>query len=284
MSIHNHKLKGVFTALITPFKNGQVDFNSLANLVRFQLENGIDGFVVNGTTAESPTLTNSEVEEIYKFVRKNTPKEKAIILGTGSNCTRTTVEKSMLAENWGADAVLVVVPYYNKPTQAGLVQHFNKVANSIKIPTILYNVPGRTITKLELQTIVELSENKNIIGIKEATGDLEFDLAIQKKCHPEFISLSGDDATYSHFMRQGGHGVISVSSHIIPKAMKAIDTEKYSKLIDLLFVEPNPTPVKKALNLMGIIQSDECRLPLVKMTDQNAQILKSEMQKVGILA
>ncbi len=166
--------KGVFTALITPFKNGKVDFHSLENLINYQIKNQITGFVVNGTTAESPALKESEVVEIFKFIKSKTDKQMPLIMGTGSNDTETTIKKSKEAEALGADAVLVVVPYYNKPPQRGLLEHYIKVADSVNIPVILYNVPSRTITSLELATIKKLSEHPNIIGIKEASGNIQF--------------------------------------------------------------------------------------------------------------
>ncbi|AHI04549.1 dihydrodipicolinate synthase [Bdellovibrio bacteriovorus W] len=290
-------LKGTFTALITPFKNGQIDFESLEKLIQFQLKNGVDGFVINGTTAESPTLEKSEVSELFKFARKVSGPNVPLIVGTGSNSTAQTMKDSRQAQEMGADAVLVVVPYYNKPPQRGLEAHFKAVAESISIPVILYNVPGRTITSLESQTISNLAKIENITSIKEASGKIDFANEIIKSVDESFILLSGDDGTYVEFLAAGGHGVISVATHVIPKQMvqwrawaqageldKAReDIKKYSRLIDLLFIEANPIPVKKALELMGIISSAELRLPLMELADSNTEMLRKEMQGLGLV-
>lgn len=289
--------KATITALITPFKDGEVDFGSLENLVRHQVKNGVEGFVINGTTAESPTLTEQEVEQIFKSVRSFVGKDFPLIMGTGSNSTAKTEEMSEKAEELGADAVLVVVPYYNKPPQRGLVKHFSEVAKSVSIPVVLYNVPGRTITALSAESIGELSRVQNIIGIKEASGNIDFAKEVQQKTNPEFVMLSGDDGTYVEFLKAGGHGVISVASHIIPQEMIAwkkqvasgqyetarAGIQKHTALINHLFVEANPIPVKMALYYMGIIKSPELRLPLVTMAEDLAQKMKKEMQAVGVL-
>lgn len=289
--------KGTFTALVTPFKNGTVDFDSLKKLVQQQLKAGIDGFVVNGTTAESPSLSESEVQELFVKIKSFCPNNTPLIMGTGSNSTDKSIQASVQAEKWGADAILVVVPYYNKPPQRGLFQHFEKVASAVNIPTILYNVPGRTITALENNTIQKLSQVKGVIGIKEASGKIDFAKEIIHSCGKEFILLSGDDGTYVEFLAAGGHGVISVATHVIPEQMvqwkswvqngeleKARqDIQKYNDLINLLFIEANPIPVKKALQYMGIIESAELRLPLVEMAPELAEKLQSEMKKVGLL-
>jgi 4-hydroxy-tetrahydrodipicolinate synthase len=289
--------KAVMTALVTPFKEGEVDYGSLESLVRHQLANGVEGFVVNGTTAESPTLTDDEVEKIFKVIRSLVGPQIPLIVGTGSNSTERTVEASKKAQAWGADAVLVVVPYYNKPPQRGLVKHFTAVAKSISIPLILYNVPGRTITALSADSIQELSRVQNIVGIKEASGNIEFAKEISEKTGPEFILLSGDDGTYVEFLKAGGHGVISVASHVIPKEMvqwrkqaaegkteeARAGIQKNLKLIDHLFVEANPIPVKMALYQMGVIKSPELRLPLVTMAEDLAQKMKQELKTVGVL-
>lgn len=276
--------KGVTTALITPFKGGEIDFQSLGSLVDFQLKNGVQGFVINGTTAESPTLTAAEREKIFRFVKDRVPKNFPLIMGTGSNSTAKTIDESKEAEKFGADAILVVVPYYNKPPQRGLLEHFKAVADATNIPNILYNVPSRTITFLELETIKKLSEHPNIYGIKEATGNIELDQQIRKACGESFLLLSGDDGTYDQFMKAGGDGVISVASHVIPKAMLEQRASENLDLIDMLFVEANPIPVKKALHLMGIIQSPECRLPLVTLADVHTEKLKKILKQKGLIS
>lgn len=285
------------TALITPFKNGAVDFQSLENLIGHQIKNGIEGFVINGTTAESPTLTEKEVKEIFMFARDAVGPRFPLIMGTGSNSTAKAEKYSETAEALGADAVLVVVPYYNKPPQRGLVKHFSEVAKSVSIPVILYNVPGRTITALSAESICELSQIQNIVGIKEASGNIEFTKEIKLKTSSEFILLSGDDGTYVDFLEVGGHGVISVATHVIPKEMiqwkqqvavgKSAEAhaslQKHRALINHLFVEANPIPVKMALYYMGIINSPELRLPLVTMSEDLALKMKEEMKSLGVI-
>lgn len=275
--------KGVFTALITPFKNGKVDFDSLERLVQYQVKNRITGFVVNGTTAESPTLKDQEVIEIFKFIRSKVGPNFPLIMGTGNNDTETTIKKSKEAEALGADAVLVVVPYYNKPPQRGLLEHYVKVADAVNVPVILYNVPSRTITALELPTIKKLSEHPNIIGIKEASGNISFLREIKEQCGDEFLVLSGDDATYDEFMMNGGHGTISVASHLFPQVFHERKASKYLPLINYLFVEANPIPVKMAMHLMGVIDSPELRLPLVTLTDNHKAKLKELLKEAELI-
>ncbi len=275
--------KGVFSALITPFDQGQVDYVSLKRLVDFQLEKGVQGFVINGTTAESPTLESFEREKIFREIKSWVPKNFPLIMGTGSNSTSKTIQESKEAEKLGADGILVVVPYYNKPPQRGLLEHFKAVADATQIPNILYNVPSRTITFLELETIKKLSEHPNIYGIKEASGNIELARQIRQSCGESFSLLSGDDGTYDDFMAAGGNGVISVASMIIPEAMLKIKSKDYRELIDMLFVEANPIPLKKALQLMGIIKSPECRLPLVTLSETNTEKLKKVMKQKGLL-
>jgi 4-hydroxy-tetrahydrodipicolinate synthase len=290
--------EGVITALITPFNKGEVDYPSLKNLLRSQLDNGIDGFVIHGTTAESPTTTDAEKEKIFQFVKSEVSGQVPLIVGTGTNSTQDTISKSQKAEKWGADALLVVVPYYNKPPQRGLHEHFTKVANSVEIPTILYNVPGRTITSLELDTIVSLSENKKIIAIKEATGDIEFGAKIISKVRKDFHVLSGDDKTCMALAAKGGKGVIAVVSHLISGKMqdtyrkiKSGDSdvskgalknyEKFFPLIDSMYLEANPIPVKYALKKVGTLASEEMRLPLVSLSNELRP--KVDEQVKGIL-
>ena len=278
--------EGVITALITPFKNNEVDYPSLKKLLKQQLDQGVDGFVVHGTTAESPTTTEAEKEKIFQFVKSEVSNQVPLIVGTGTNSTADTIIKSQKAEKWGAKALLVVVPYYNKPPQRGLYEHFNQVANSVEIPTILYNVPGRTITSLEVDTIVSLSENKKIVAIKEATGDVEFGAKIISKVRKDFHVLSGDDKTCMALAAKGGKGVIAVVSHLISGKMQETyrkiksgdqnalkDYEKYFPLIDSMYIEANPIPVKYALKKIGVLESEEMRLPLVPL----AQDLRSKV-------
>ncbi|PIU00591.1 MAG: 4-hydroxy-tetrahydrodipicolinate synthase [Bdellovibrionales bacterium CG10_big_fil_rev_8_21_14_0_10_45_34] len=285
---------GVITALATPFIKGEVDCESLTKLIDFQIRSGVGDFVVNGTTAESPTLSRQEVEMIYKQVRETLPKTSRIILGTGSNSTAKTIANGKLAKELGADACLVVVPYYNKPTQKGLLKHFLIVAESSDLPVILYNVPSRTVAKLELDTIAHLSQHPNIVGIKEASGDIEFLKEIKKVVPEDFSLLSGDDFTIDEFVRNGGHGVISVFSHIIPGVLaeyfleifsekpSPVNLKRYDRLCSALFEYPNPVPVKRALFQMGIFRSDEVRLPLVSLEDDESERIIGALNEVGL--
>lgn len=277
------KFTGVITAIITPFNKGEVDYASLEKLVAQQLKDGVNGFVVHGTTGESPTVKGAERKKIFDFIKSKVPKNFPLIVGTGSNSTAQTITDSKEAEQWGADAVLLIVPYYNKPPQRGLFEHFKSVASSINIPSILYNVPGRTITALELETIKKLSEHPSIIGIKEASGNVEFAKQIRQACGEAFILLTGDDGTYDAFMKAGGDGVISVASHIMAEAFHKKEVSKSLALVDLLFCEANPIPVKMALSLMGLIASPECRLPLVTLSESNTDKLKKAMKEKGLL-
>jgi 4-hydroxy-tetrahydrodipicolinate synthase len=280
--------KGIITAIVTPFKKGEVDYASLKKLTKYQLEGGVDGIVVSGTTGESPTLTADEKEKIFKFIKAEVSGEAAVIMGTGSNSTLETIAATKKAERWGADAALVVVPYYNKPPQEGLYQHFEKVAENTKLPVILYNVPGRTVAALSVDTIVRLSDISNIVGIKEATGDVEFAEAILKKATKDFYVLSGDDVTYLDLYDAGAEGVISVLSNILPKETKAWTKKRknfdnYIPFIKNLFVEANPIPIKMALYWKGLIASPELRLPLVELSESAQKVLKKEMKRLEIL-
>lgn len=298
--MNQFNIKGVISALPTPFLgsglNNKVDFESLTRLVEFQLKNGINGFVVNGTTAESPTLSWSEVEEIYKRVQEISEAKVPIILGTGSNSTEHTIETTKKAEGLGAAAALVVVPYYNKPPQRGLVAHFSAVANSTKLPIILYNVPGRTITAMSLETIATLSRLENIFSVKEASGDIAFDEQLKKQLASDFVMLSGDDPTYIPFLKLGGSGIISVMSNAITGAcvrwtnlarqggwaQAEADFAKHKELISLMYVEANPIPLKWMLYKMGLFKSPEMRLPLVSLDSKYFERISAELKKLEI--
>jgi 4-hydroxy-tetrahydrodipicolinate synthase len=292
----SHKLGGVVTALVTPFKKGKVDEASIKKLVRTQIDGGVSGFVVNGTTGESPTLDWREVQQIFKLIKKESDGAVKLIVGTGSNSTATTIEKTKAITKWGADAALVVVPYYNKPPQRGLVAHFQAVAKASKVPVILYNVPGRTVISMAPETVAELSKTKRVVGIKEASGSLDALAKIKASVPANFLLSSGDDATCIDFMSAGGHGVISVISHLIPselsrlaKAAVAGDRgavsayEKYKELNTLMGIEANPMPVKMGLYLQGIIKSPELRLPLVTLASEHTKRLEAAMKELGIL-
>ncbi|MCB0361152.1 MAG: 4-hydroxy-tetrahydrodipicolinate synthase [Bdellovibrionales bacterium] len=286
---------GVFTALVTPFRDGRVDFISLSKLLHQQAENGIRSFVVNGTTGESPTLEWDEVKEIYRFVRKEMGGEARIMVGTGSNCTQRSIALSLEAESWGADGLLVVTPYYNRPTQEGLKAHFSALAEAVKIPVMLYNVPSRTVTKIEVETIVSLSKVKNIIGLKDASGNVEDGIQILERCGEGFYLFSGDDMTCMELALAGAHGVISVASHVLPRefvhlmsmAMKGAEEvrmkyQQYHRFLEVLYSESNPIGVKKALYKMGILASCELRLPLTEMSVEQSRRLYFEMDALGL--
>lgn len=288
---------GAISALVTPFYNGEVDYASLEKLVAYQLDNGIKGLVVNGTTAESPTLKPAEVSKIFSMVRAQAGMNFPLILGTGSNSTEKTIEATKKASELGANAALVVVPYYNKPPQRGLVEHFKAVAKNSEVPVILYNVPGRTITGMTVDTVAELAETRNILGIKEATGDIKFDQEIMNRVPKSFLMLSGDDPTYIEFLKLGGKGVISVMSNIITKestrwtdlmmsgkvAEAEADFKKYLKLIGLMYCEANPIPLKWMLFRKGLIKSPEMRLPLVTLDEKFHKEITAEMESLGLL-
>ena len=291
------RFKEVFTALLTPFNQGQVDFPSLSRLVKQQLENGISGFVVNGTTAESPTLSDDEIQEIYHFVRQEVGSGFPLILGTGSNSTEKTIMATKRALEWGADGALVATPYYNKPTQEGLFEHFARVADQCPIPILLYNVPGRTVTSLEIETLVRLSQIKNIVGVKEASGDVEFGLNLTQSTGGDWLVISGDDGSFLDLVVQGGHGVISVLSHIIPKKVSDLtrkamsgdasvvrDRMSLSPLIDALYAESNPIPVKMALYKMGVISSPELRLPMTAATPETVKALVEVLKGLELIS
>jgi 4-hydroxy-tetrahydrodipicolinate synthase len=287
---------GVVTALTTPFIKGEVDYKSLEKLVKFQLDKGVQGFVVNGTTGESPTLEWGEVKKIYDFVKKTTDNSVPLILGVGDFNTKVAIEKTKYVEAWGADAGLSVVPYYNKPPQRCLIQHFEAIAQSTTAPIILYNVPGRTVVSLSDESVGKLAAQKNIVGIKEASGEIDLAKRIRNKTSDTFLITSGDDASCINFLLAGGDGVISVLSHVIPERLRSLvdrarrgdksvkdDYIKYERLNRLLGIEANPIPVKMMLKLMGIFQSAELRMPLSQMEAANTEKLQEELSNLDII-
>lgn len=292
----NKKINGVISALPTPFYKGEVDYESLEKLVKYQIKNGISGFVVNGTTAESPTLETEEVEKIFQLVKKFAGDSLPVIVGTGSNSTADTISQTKKAKEMGADAALVVVPYYNKPPQRGLEQHFAAVADSAQIPIVLYNVPGRTITGMSVETIQALSRKKNIVGIKEASGDIGFDEKIKSAVASNFILLSGDDPTYLPFLQLGGHGIISVMSNLITAACAKwtklavenkyaeaeVDFSRYKEIIQLMYVEANPIPLKWMLYKANIFRSPEMRLPLVSLDEKYYSAIEKQLKTLEL--
>lgn len=289
-------LTGVYTAIVTPFLNGEIDFESLKKVIRFQLDGSINGLVICGTTGESPTLSDIEKEKVFRFVKAEVAGQVPLMMGTGTNSTSESIRATQAAESWGADAALVVVPYYNRPPQRGLFSHYQKIAQCSNLPIMLYNVPSRTITQLELETVVELSRVPNVIGIKEASGDLEFGRQIVQGSNRDFVLTSGDDATFIDLISVGSKGVISVASNILPRQFSEwcsqtrkgevqprVEFEKFRSLNSNLYVEANPIPIKMALALMGIIRSPEMRLPLVTLAEPKINELKVKLAEVGLV-
>lgn len=279
--------KGVLTALITPFKNGEVDFDSLGKLVEQQLQNGIQGFIVCGTTGESVTMSEEEQFKVLQFVCDRVDKKVPIVFGSGSNNTEKTIKLSQKACEYPIDGLLVVVPYYNKPPQEGMIAHFEAVADSVNKPVVLYNVPGRTVASLSPESIIHLSKHKNIVAIKEADSDLNNFSKYKNQVQEDFTLLSGDDESCVNFCFLGGHGVISVCSHVAPDKMvewigRAVEKdesvrEEYRQQlpwINGLYVTANPIPVKHAMMKKGVIASDEMRLPLVRMNEANKEAME----------
>ncbi len=286
-------MQGAMTALITPFKNGKVDEETYAKLIQRQIDNDIDWVVPVGTTGESATLTHDEHKrciEIAVEVCKGT--NTKVLAGAGSNSTHEAIDLAKFAESKGADAILSVSPYYNKPTQRGIYEHYKALANSIEIPVVLYNVPGRTCSTIEVETAIKLYKNvENIVGIKEATGIVENVVAL---CSKSAISvISGDDAINYPIIASGGKGVISVTSNLLPKKIaklvhkalkgdflkaREINEELYD-LNKVLFIESNPIPIKYAMYEAGLIPSLEYRLPLVPPSEESKKKIKEVLKK-----
>ena len=278
--------QGAITAIITPFRNGRLDLPALRKLVAFQIRNGISGIVPCGTTGESATLSFEEHEKVIQVVIEAARGKVPVIAGTGSNNTKEAVILTRYARKAGADAALVITPYYNKPTQKGLVAHFRAIAEEVNIPIILYNVPGRTGVNMTAETVVRLAEVKNIVGVKEASGNLSQICEILRAVPEDFSVLLGDDAFYFPMLALGAKGVISVVSNVAPremadlyKAYVAGDIAQARKLhfrlwplMQTLFIETNPIPVKTAVAMMGMIK-EEFRLPLCGMSDVNRKTL-----------
>lgn len=288
--------RGAIVAIVTPFKNGKIDEESLRNLIEFQIENGTDGIVPCGTTGESSTLSHEEHDRVIEITVDAVRKRVPVIAGTGSNSTEEALRLTKHAYEAGADGVLMVCPYYNRPTQEGLYQHYKFIAESVPIPIVPYNIPGRTGVNLLPETVARLAKISNIVGIKEASGSLKQMHDIIALCGEDFSVLSGDDFFTFPLLAIGGKGVISVISNVAPADMAAMidafeagDIEKARALhykmvplIDMLFIETNPVPVKAALSMMGKISYD-VRLPLYKMTDANYEKLRVAMKNYGLI-
>ena len=291
------KIEGIITALSTPFLDGELDQVSFKKLLQSQVLQGVDGFVVNGTTAESPCLVRKEVEQIFRWVKEESGNH-TLILGVGGNCTQKTIANTRWAKELKVDAVLAVVPYYNKPPQRGLVYHFQKLADSSELPVILYNVPARTGTGFSLESVVTLSTHPNIVGIKEASGDLELGRKIIEQTENDFVVLSGDDDSCFELCALGARGVVSVISHLLGKEMKAFlhkviqnkkgnilkeYKEKYGELLENVYCEANPIGIKMALKLLDIFTSAELRSPLVALGEKETKQLQESMRGVSLL-
>ena len=286
---------GSIVALVTPFRNGKIDFKSLTGLIHRHLESGTDGIVPCGTTGEASTLSFAEHKEVLRFVVKEVAKRIPVICGCGSNNTMEALELNEYSKKIKADGVLVVTPYYNRPTQEGLFRHYKTLTTRVAIPMVLYNVPARTGSNLLPDTVARLSQFKNIVAVKEASGSLDQASEIIRKC--DLTVISGDDSLTLPLLSVGAKGVISVSANAIPDKVSALvhaflngDIEQAQKIhyeiFDLnkhLFIEPNPVPVKTALSLMKWISSSEVRLPLCEMKAENNGILKKTLQALNLI-
>ncbi|MBP9020398.1 MAG: 4-hydroxy-tetrahydrodipicolinate synthase [Syntrophobacterales bacterium] len=289
--------KGAIVAIVTPFKNGKVDEDTLRELIEFQIENGTDGIVPCGTTGESPVLSHDEHDRVIEVTVDAVKKRVPVIAGTGSNSTEEALRLTRHAYEVGADGALMVCPYYNRPTQEGLYQHYKFIAENVPIPIVVYNIPGRTGVNMTPETLARLAKVKNIVGVKEAAGSLQQMADIISLCGPDFSVLSGDDFFTFPLLCLGGHGIISVVSNVAPADMAAMVDSfnagdinkarelhyKTTPLVKALFIETNPVPVKAALALMGKIEY-EIRLPLVKLSDANFENLKKTMKSYGLIA
>ncbi|AJQ94631.1 4-hydroxy-tetrahydrodipicolinate synthase [Gynuella sunshinyii] len=289
--------RGSMVALVTPMlEDGSVCWTSLENLIEFHIENGTTGIVAVGTTGESATLDVAEHTEVIKFTIERVRGRVAVIAGTGANATKEAIHLTHSAKELGADGCLLVTPYYNKPGQEGLFQHYTAVADAVSIPQILYNVPGRTACDIKAETVGRLSTHKNIVGIKEATGDIDRAKAILNLVDSGFDVLSGDDASSLEFMKAGGHGVISVTANVTPKAMSSFCqacaegnwelaerlNEQMMPLHKKLFTESNPIPVKWAMEEMGLIPPG-IRLPLTRLAENHQDIVRQALIQAGVI-
>ncbi|HEX9830341.1 MAG TPA: 4-hydroxy-tetrahydrodipicolinate synthase [Thermodesulfobacteriota bacterium] len=290
-------IHGSIVAIVTPFKNGDIDENALKDLIEFQIENGTHGIVPCGTTGESPTLSHEEHEYVIELTVKAVKKRIPVVPGTGSNSTDEAIRLTKFAEKVGADAALSIVPYYNKPTQEGLYLHFKKIASQVKIPIILYNVPGRTGVSIAPETIARLANDcKNIIGVKEATGSVQMASRILYLCGMDFIVLSGEDAINFPLLTIGGKGFITVTANVAPRDVAGLYNfyvrgefnqarelhYKLHPLNEAMFIETNPIPVKVALSIMGKVRN-EFRLPLCPMAPGNLEKLKTALKQYGLI-
>ncbi|HEZ7986409.1 MAG TPA: 4-hydroxy-tetrahydrodipicolinate synthase [Ruminococcus sp.] len=288
---------GAGIAIITPFNtDGSINYDKLGEIIDYQIENGTDAIVICGTTGEASTMTDDEHRDCIRFAVKHTAGRVPVIAGAGSNDTKYAVELSKEAEEAGADALLHVTPYYNKTTQNGLIAHFTAIADSVNIPIVLYNIPGRTGMNMDVSTVKELAKHRNIAAIKEASGNISYAAKLIAECGDDIDIYSGNDDMIVPLMSLGAKGVISVLSHVLPKQthdMVQLCLEnnfaeatklqiEYLDLINSLFIEVNPIPVKEAINMMGW-DTGNCRLPLCEMTDEHKAVLRTALNKHGLI-
>ena len=291
--------KGSNVALITPFKNSKLDVEAYVKLIHFHLDNGTNALVPAGTTGESPTLSHEEHQKVIELCIKESNGKNPVIAGTGSNSTEEAISLTTHAEKVGANAALIVTPYYNKPTQEGLYQHYKAINDKIGIPILIYNIPGRSVIDMSVDTMARLFELENIVGVKDATGDLNRVNQQKIKMGDEFIQLTGNDDNSLEFNKRGGKGAISVTANIAPKLCADfqklsmsinVDEKKKSEELDKIlqplhhsmFIESNPSPVKYAAKLLGLC-GDDVRLPLVKVTESTKEIIKKALVSVKLL-
>jgi|TARA_B110000238_G_scaffold175135_1_gene195274 4-hydroxy-tetrahydrodipicolinate synthase len=292
-------LKGSNVALITPFKNNKLDEDAYIKLIHFQINNGTNGLIPAGTTGESPTLSHAEHQKVIELCIKESSGKNPVIAGTGSNSTEEAISLTTHAEKVGADAALIVTPYYNKPTQEGLYQHYKAINDKIGIPILIYNIPGRSVIDMSVETMARLFELKNIVGVKDATGDLDRVDQQKKKMGKDFIQLTGNDDNALEFNKRGGVGAISVTANIAPKLCS--DFQKSSQISsdesileaarldqilqpihNSMFIESNPSPVKYAAKLLGLCE-DDVRLPLVKVTEPTKEVVKKALVAANLI-
>ena len=291
--------KGSNVALVTPFKNNKLDEETYIKLIHFHIENGTNGLVPAGTTGESPTLSHQEHEKVIELCVQESKGKLPVFAGTGSNSTQEAISLTTHAEKIGANGALIVTPYYNKPTQEGLYQHYKAINDSCGIPIIIYNIPGRSVIDMSVETMARLYELKNIIGVKDATGNLNRVDQTLKKLGKDFLQLTGNDDNALEFNKRGGTGAISVTANIAPKLCSDFqkfsisktnndrkDAEKLNKILQpvhhAMFVESNPSPVKYAAKLLNLCD-DNVRLPLVKVTDATKEIVKKALQSAKLI-
>lgn len=290
------RFKGSITALITPFAQGAIDERAFQDLVERQIAEGTHGLVPCGTTGESPTISHEEHRRLIALTVEVAAGRVPVIAGTGSNSTEEAIGLTRHAKRIGADAALVVTPYYNKPTQEGLYQHFKAIHDSADLPILIYNIPGRSVIDMSIATMARLSQLPNIVGVKDATADLVRPLRVRTEIGPDFIQLSGEDATATAFLAQGGVGCISVTANVAPRLCAQLqdawvrgDMAEMARIRDLLmplhhamFVETNPGPAKYALSLLGLCQPD-MRLPLVELSQAAKDQVRAAMVQVGLI-